>query len=174
MIFYLETIFDSGLAWVADIWNLRPKQTSPISNHSLLDEYSLKMFQAVQQLINDPVMIFLFFLSTSCLLLLLLFLFSAPVGFRHHYSPIKIKCLHPDGNKRIELGLMDLIKRNCPSLYHGVFYPTPWLLSGHLQTIYASLMGSWFKAKRVSFVRVTLPTPDGGVISGNIKEMIHS
>jgi predicted alpha/beta-fold hydrolase len=81
---------------------------------------------------------------------------------------MKIECLHPNGNEKMKIGLMELIERDCPSLFRGVFYPTPWMISGHLQTIYASLMGSWFKAKRVPFVRVTLPTPDGSVISGNL------
>lgn len=164
MIFSLDTYYYSGLAWVADIWDIGPKQVSPVQAYSLLDDFTLMIVQAVQ----DPMMMLMFIVSILSGILLFMFLFSSPIRFRHHYSPIKIECLHPNGNERIELGLMDLIQRDCPLLFNGVFYPTPWLISGHMQTIYASLMGSWFKAKRVPFVRVTLPTPDGGVISGNI------
>jgi hypothetical protein len=155
-----------GLKWLADVWEDKPAQaTNTIPS---FEEYILAIFQAVQQVPLNPATIFIFLLTTGVLIMLYLFLFSAPIRFRHHYSPIKIESLHPNGNERIKIGLMELIQRDCPSLFRGVFYPTPWLLSGHLQTIYAALMGSWFKAKRVPFVRVTLPTQDGGVISGKL------
>ena len=159
---------DFGLKWLADIWEESTKPTQVPNTIPSFEEYALAIVHTVQQITLDPAAIIIFLLATTALILIYIFLFSAPIRFRHHYSPMKIECLHPNGNEKMKIGLMELIERDCPSLFRGVFYPTPWMISGHLQTIYASLMGSWFKAKRVPFVRVTLPTPDGSVISGNL------
>ena len=125
------------------------------------------MHSLMQQLMNaDYKIVIALFTLIIAVLFIWRFLLSSPIRFRHHYSPLKIDCLNQDGNQKIKVGLMELIERDCKSLFRGVFYPTPWLLSGHLQTIYAALLGSFFKSYRVPFVRVTLETSDGGVLSG--------
>ena len=163
-----------GLDWISTLWEKSDYMEQSIKHRSVLNEYSLKILKMTLELLNDPKLLMFGIICLIGLIWLLIFLFSAPIRFRHHYSPVNIECLHPNGNEKIKIGLMDLIERDCPSLFNGTFYPTPWLLSGHSQTIYAALMGSWFKANRISFSRVTLTTPDGGVISGTFIRLINS
>ncbi|PLW07862.1 hypothetical protein PCASD_13110 [Puccinia coronata f. sp. avenae] len=59
-----------------------------------------------------------------------------------------------------------LIHKHCPSLAgnSASFWPTPWLFSGHLQTIY-SAFGDFSKIDQVEYERRVIKVPDGGQIA---------
>ncbi|KAA1077204.1 hypothetical protein PGTUg99_006307 [Puccinia graminis f. sp. tritici] len=62
--------------------------------------------------------------------------------------------------------LRSIIHKHCPSLVgpRAYFSPTPWLFSGHLQTIY-SAFGNFTKIDQVEYERRIIRVPDGGQIA---------
>ncbi len=61
--------------------------------------------------------------------------------------------------------LRSVLLDNCPSLRSTSHYrPTPWLASGHLQTIYSALVDTTLEDK-VLYKRRVLLLPDGGTLS---------
>ena len=67
-----------------------------------------------------------------------------------------------------QLALVDLIKLKCPRLAGFseslFFHPTPYLFSGHLQTIWASVYSKYLQPK-VYYEREHIRLPDGGSIA---------
>jgi len=76
----------------------------------------------------------------------------------HHHSPV----INPLSKESIR----SVVINHCPSLVgpSATFSPTPWLFSGHLQTIY-SAVGDFTKVDQVEYERRIIKVPDGGQIA---------
>ncbi|KAJ3206607.1 hypothetical protein HK099_000495, partial [Clydaea vesicula] len=62
------------------------------------------------------------------------------------------------------ISIEDYVNKYCPNLTNSTFYPTIWLLGGHLQTFWAAFVGDNSK-DRVKYEREILTAADGGTIS---------
>ncbi|KAJ3097812.1 hypothetical protein HDU97_004548 [Phlyctochytrium planicorne] len=77
-------------------------------------------------------------------------------------NPIALVDQEDEGVKKVPLDVF--IRERCPGVANGVFYPTPWLWGGDLQTVWASMTGM-FRHEKVQYERDILNMPDGGIIS---------
>jgi uncharacterized protein len=68
------------------------------------------------------------------------FLFGSPVRIHSNSQTVEINVCDKTTNQINKVQLLDYIASTCPSLVgeRARFYPTAWLLSGHLQTAYAA------------------------------------
>ncbi|KDN44239.1 hypothetical protein K437DRAFT_290979 [Tilletiaria anomala UBC 951] len=83
-------------------------------------------------------------------------------GSSHTYEDGRV---HGDGDVP---SLRYLLHEHCPSLHStSHFRPTPWLASGHLQTIYSARANTVLQEK-VRYKRRVLLVPDGGTLSLDI------
>ncbi|KAI8368470.1 Alpha/Beta hydrolase protein [Blakeslea trispora] len=100
------------------------------------------------------------------------FIFSASF-FRSAMSRVKlfhsedpVKLTLPSANDRT-VSLTELIAESCPSLVgpEAVYYPTPYLFNGHLQTAYAAYYNYAPTVNAVNYERELIHTPDGGAVA---------
>ncbi|KAJ3348252.1 hypothetical protein HDU83_001439 [Entophlyctis luteolus] len=74
-----------------------------------------------------------------------------------------ISCEIDEGEYAVaHVRLADLVHTECPSLRAG-FTATPWLASGHLQTVYTRVWAS--ECDNVHYAREPISLPDGGVVA---------
>jgi predicted alpha/beta-fold hydrolase len=91
-----------------------------------------------------------------------------PVVLFHASKTCNIRYKSPLTKQIKTMSLDKMIDLACPSLTHkgkNVFFAHPFLLNGHLQTVWASVFASHFGKKRVQFERELINTPDGGVVA---------
>ncbi|KAJ3348248.1 hypothetical protein HDU83_001435 [Entophlyctis luteolus] len=82
---------------------------------------------------------------------------TAPIGAWLRHSAT--------ANPRVEkTPLADLVRRACPRIARGVFTPTFWLPSGHLQTLWAAVLQK-LPDLRADYDREVLDLPDGGIVA---------
>ncbi|MBW0476967.1 hypothetical protein O181_016682 [Austropuccinia psidii MF-1] len=69
-------------------------------------------------------------------------------------------------NQSRNLNLLNVILNHCPSIFgtKSKFFPTLWLFSGHLQTIY-SAFGDFSKIDEIDYQRKLIKLPDGGQLA---------
>ncbi|CAG8488913.1 1534_t:CDS:2 [Paraglomus brasilianum] len=91
------------------------------------------------------------------------FLFGAPVRIHANPQTVDINVRDKTTNKTDKIQLLDHIASTCPSLVgeSAKFYPTPWLLNGHLQTAYAAYK-NFDDVHKIVYERTLVTTPDGG------------
>lgn len=82
----------------------------------------------------------------------------------YHKEPVKIPYVSPISKKLKEIGLDTLVNLSCPSFKKG-FWCNPLLITGHTQTLWASLFADYVAENRIDFHRELITAPDGGVIS---------
>ncbi|ORX78855.1 AB-hydrolase YheT [Basidiobolus meristosporus CBS 931.73] len=85
-------------------------------------------------------------------------------------SPVKLHLGKPQQGGKVEAErqhLLERIQKKCPSLFDPAkakYESTPWLLGGHLQTVYAAV-ANFDNTAQVEYERTLVSTPDGGTIS---------
>ncbi|KAJ1921333.1 hypothetical protein H4219_000649 [Mycoemilia scoparia] len=96
---------------------------------------------------------------------------------KYKYSQCNVKLLHAENtvaivDNRDESGkkktLIDIMNEGCPSLTDSgkaFFYPTPYLWSGHLQTVFNTFMAKKNKPGDVKYERELLHMKDGGNVA---------
>ena len=119
-----------------------PRLDTPIS-------FNLFLSIAMELLILALGLVCLYFLAS---------LLRTRVSILHSTHPILV----PTGNNQL-LPISSLINSDaCPALNN--YLPTPWLLSPHLQTVYASFFG-YREEDKVRYERELVKLPDGGTVS---------
>jgi predicted alpha/beta-fold hydrolase len=86
----------------------------------------------------------------------------------HAKETCQIKYKSPVNKQIKEMSLIQMLNVTCPSLTDprkSFFKVHPLLLSGHLQTLYASLYAEYIHKPRVNYTREVLETEDGGIFS---------
>lgn len=78
--------------------------------------------------------------------------------YTHYHSPII--------DQANQGTLRSILNKSCPSLVgpNAYFSPTPWLFSGHLQTIY-SAFADFSRVDLINYERRIIKVPDGGQIA---------
>ncbi|KAJ3281884.1 hypothetical protein HDU79_010430 [Rhizoclosmatium sp. JEL0117] len=109
------------------------------------------------------------FAAIICVVLVCVCIYFAvapsPVRLTHAANTVLVR-RHSRTSSKVatNVPLSSLVRSACPSLAHGRFFPTPWLVSGHLQTLYAGLV-SKFPELRANYDRELFDLPDGGLIA---------
>lgn len=113
----------------------------------------------------------LFLLLTTITILSIYYnYFVSYVTFTHSKQTIQLTLLNEKGKPTEVLSLMQYIRNTCAHLagsrHHPIsrYSPTPFLFSGHFQTMWASLH-SKYTVPLVTYTRENIPMEDGGEVS---------
>ncbi|KAI7870140.1 Alpha/Beta hydrolase protein [Spinellus fusiger] len=113
----------------------------------------------------ESIYLIYFLILILIILTVFIYLFSLVCGVRIHYDPSPIEILLKSSKAR-KIRFVDLLRKKCPSLIgpKAVFYPTPYLFNGHLQTGFSTLFASECISK-VQYERELIILSDGGKIA---------